>query len=615
MSGSIKEQSSKVAAETEIEEKSAKKLSGKSVESFMMLMRYMRPYKWMFAAGILALILSTVTFMAFPYLISMLTDIAQGKPFTLKLGQMVLEVTNRNQLVLILLVVILLQSTFSFLRVFVFAQVNERVLADVRSALYSKIITLEIPFFERTRVGDLISRLSADTTNLQELLSFNLAEFFRQLVSLIGGTIIIFFISPRLTGLILVVVPTIVILALVIGRTIKKMSKEVLKATADATVISEEAFQNIQTVKAYTNEHYESVKHRHAVSRILELAIKAAIFRGGFISFIILGLFGALIVILWQATGYVENGTMTVGTLLAFIAYTIFIGGSVGGMGDLWGKIVSSLGAADRIVEILELPGETDTAEVKAIKFDGEITFENVQFTYPARPDVPIFKGLSFHIRSGETIALVGPSGAGKSTIIQLLLQYYRPDAGKILVDGKDTRDLDIREIRANMAIVPQEVILFGGTIRENIAYGKLNADAREIEAAAKKANCWDFISQFPEGLDTVVGERGVKLSGGQRQRIAIARAILKDPAILLLDEATSALDSESERLVQDALETLMRGRTTVVIAHRLSTIRNADKILVIQNGQIVEQGSHEKLSTLPDGLYQNLLKLQYHAE
>lgn len=580
----------------------------------MFLMQYMRPYKMLFVLGILALVFSTLTFMVFPFLISMLTDIAQGKPFTVELGSFSLVVNSRNQLVLILLAIILLQSTFSFLRVYLFALVNERVLADIRSALFTKIITLDIPFFERTRIGDLISRLSGDTTSLQELLSFNLAEFFRQFVSLIGGTIIIFFISPKLTGLILVVVPTIVILALVIGRVIKRMSKEVLKASARATVITEEAFQNIQTVKAYTNEAYESKKHRVAVQDILQLAIRASVFRGGFISFIILGLFGALIVILWKATGFVEDGTMTVGTLLAFIAYTVFIGGSVGGMGDLWGKIVSSLGAADRIVEILDLPSETGTQSFQSQRFNGAIQYEKVRFAYPSRPDITIFEDLNFSIAPGETVALVGPSGAGKSTIVQLLLQYYKPLSGIILIDGKDVSELDIQTVRANMAIVPQEVILFGGTIRENIAYGQLDASEREIEQAARKANCWEFISQFPEGMDTVVGERGVKLSGGQRQRIAIARAILKDPAILLLDEATSALDSESERLVQEALDGLMKGRTTIVIAHRLSTIRKADKILVIQNGRIIESGNHEELSSMPDGLYQNLLKLQYHA-
>jgi ABC-type multidrug transport system fused ATPase/permease subunit len=592
----------------------SKRLSKKSVSSFMTLMGFMKPYRVLFGLGIAALVLSTLTFMAFPFLISMLTDIAQAKPFQLSWGQYQLVVSNRNQLVGILMVIILLQSTFSFLRVYLFAQVNERVLADIRSALYSKIITLEIPFFEKTRIGDLISRLSGDTTSLQELMSFNLAEFFRQLVSLIGGTIIIFLISPKLTGLIIVVVPTIVLIALFLGKTIKRMSKDVLKASAEATVITEEAFQNITTVKAYTNEQYESLKHRGAVQKILHLAIKASIFRGGFISFIILGLFGALIVILWQATGYVEDGSMTVGTLLAFIAYTIFIGGSVGGMGDLWGKIVSSLGAADRIVEILDLSSETEIKAVKAIKFNGAVSFKDIHFSYPSRPDIPIFHNLNFEIQAGETVALVGPSGAGKSSIVQLLLQYYKPEQGEIYIDGRACSTMDVQELRANMAIVPQEVILFGGTIRENIAYGDLSANDRQIESAAIKANCWEFIQQFPEGLDTIVGERGVKLSGGQRQRIAIARAILKDPAILLLDEATSALDSESERLVQEALETLMRGRTTVVIAHRLSTIRNADKILVLQNGQIIESGNHESLSALPDGLYQNLLRLQYQA-
>lgn len=577
-------------------------------------MEYMRPYKGLFLIGLFALLLSTLTFLFFPFLISMMADVAQGKPFIMDTLGFQYTFDNRNQLAVLLIIIILLQAIFSFARIYIFAEVNERVLADVRSDLFSKYISLEIPYFEKSRTGDLISRLSTDINNIQELISFNLAEFARQIASLIGGTIIIAIISPQLTATIIILIPAIVILAIYLSKFIKTMSKKVLAATADATIIAEESFQNIHTVKAYTNEWHESKRYRNSVDKIKTLAIKAAIYRGGFISFILLAFIGALVFVLWRATGLVEDGTISIGSLLAYVGYTIFIGGSVAGMGDLWSKIVSSMGAADRIIEILKMDSETSVQPVKHNATQGDIVYQNISFAYPSRPDIPIFKDLSFHIEAGQTVALVGPSGAGKSTIIQLLLQYYKILNGQILIDQKDTSSMNIQEVRAKIAIVPQEVILFGGTIRENIAYGKLEATDEEITEAARQANCLEFIQQFPEGLETLVGERGIKLSGGQRQRIAIARAILKNPAILLLDEATSALDSESEKLVQDALEKLMQNRTSIVIAHRLSTIRNADKILVVQNGAIVESGNHEQLSAKENGVYLNLLKLQYQA-
>lgn len=606
--------SRRVQENTHSEEKSSKRISKKSIQSFKRLMGYMSPHKFLFSLGLLALLLSTLTFLFFPFLISMMADVAQGKPYVF--DQMGIQYTfdSRNQLAILLLIIITFQSIFSFARIYIFAEVNERVLADVRSDLFSKYISLDIPYFEKSRTGDLISRLSTDINNIQELISFNLAEFARQVASLIGGTIIIAFISPQLTATIIILVPSIVILAIYLSKFIKKVSKEVLAATAQATVIAEESFQNIHTVKAFTNEYHESKKYRKAVDIIQKLAIKAAVFRGSFVSFILFAFIGALVFVLWRATGLVENGTITIGALLAYVGYTIFIGGSVAGMGDLWSKIVSSLGAADRIVEVLDMDSETKIEPITSTPTQGNIEYRNVSFAYPSRPDIQIFRDLNFQIQAGETVALVGPSGAGKSTIIQLLLQYYDIQGGQILIDGEDTQVLGEQQVRSKIAIVPQEVILFGGTIRENISYGKLDATEEEIIEAARQANCLEFISQFPEGLETIVGERGIKLSGGQRQRIAIARAILKDPAILLLDEATSALDSESERLVQDALEKLMQNRTSIVIAHRLSTIRKADKILVVQNGKIVEQGNHETLTQNEDGVYLNLLKLQYQA-
>ena len=591
-----------------------KHISKKSVQSFMTLMKYMRPYRMIFYLGLVLLLLSTLTFLFFPFLISMMADLAQHKPFILNALGYSYTFDSRNQLAILLVIIIIVQSILSFGRVYVFAEVNERVLADIRSDLFSKYITIHIPYFEQSRTGDLISRLSTDVNSLQELISINLAEFARQIVTLIGGTIIIAVISPQLTGTIIILIPSIVILAIYLSKFIKAISKKVLATIAEATVIAEESFQNIQTVKAYTNEFYESKKYRIAVEKIKKLSIKAAIYRGGFIAFIMLAFIGALLFVLWRATGLVEEGAITIGSLLAYVGYTIFIGGSVAGMGELWSKIVSSMGAADRIIEILHIDSETEIKEIPKNTATGVIEYRNILFSYPSRPDVTIFNNLNFKIPAGKTVALVGPSGAGKSTIIQLLLQYYKIQGGQILIDGIDTKSMGIQEVRSKMAIVPQEVILFGGSIRENIAYGQLDASEEQILEAARQANCIEFIQKLPEGMDTVVGERGIKLSGGQRQRIAIARAILKNPAILLLDEATSALDSESERLVQDALEHLMKNRTSIVIAHRLSTIRNADMILVIQNGQIAEVGNHEELSQKTDGIYLNLLKLQYQA-
>lgn len=544
----------------------------------------------------------------------MMADLAQGKPFTLDALGYSYTFNSRNQLAIVLIILIIVQSILSFARIYIFAEVNERVLADIRSDLFSKYITIDIPYFEQSRTGDLISRLSTDVNSLQELISINLAEFARQVVTLIGGTVIIAFISPQLTGTIIILIPSIVILAIYLSKFIKQISKRVLAAISDATIIAEESFQNIQTVKAYTNEYHESKRYRTAVEIIKKLAIKAAIYRGGFISFILFAFIGALLFVLWRATGLVEEGSITIGALLAYVGYTIFIGGSVAGMGELWSKIVSSMGAADRIVEVLNIDSETEIKEIPRNTAIGNIEYRDVSFSYPSRSDVAIFKNLNFKIPAGKTVALVGPSGAGKSTIIQLLLQYYKTQSGQILIDDVDTHEMGVQEVRSKMAIVPQEVILFGGTIRENIAYGRLDASEEEIIEAARQANCLEFIQQLPEGLNTIVGERGIKLSGGQRQRVAIARAILKNPTILLLDEATSALDSESEKLVQDALEHLMKNRTSIVIAHRLSTIRNADIILVIQNGQIAEMGNHEELSQKEDGIYLNLLKLQYQA-
>ncbi|MDQ3291683.1 MAG: ATP-binding cassette domain-containing protein, partial [Bacteroidota bacterium] len=406
-----------------------------------------------------------------------------------------------------------------------------------------------------------------------------------------------------------------VLLAFVFGKRIKKLSKATQEEIGKTNVIVEETLQAINVVKAFTNELFEIGRYNRSLSNAVRNALKASYFRGAFVSFIIIGLFGGIILVLWFGASLVESGELTIGQLVQFIIYTTFIGASVGGLGDMYGRVQTSLGAADRVLEILDEPEEPTNLTnqtVPALKVSGNIEYDQVAFSYPTRPDIAVLKDISFQIQSGEKVALVGPSGAGKSTIVALLMKFYNLKGGQICIDGQNINNLNLTELRRNIGIVPQEVLLFGGTIRENIAYGKPDATEEEIILAAKKANAYQFIQSFPEKLDTVVGERGIKLSGGQRQRIAIARAILKNPAILILDEATSSLDSESEKLVQQAMDELMKGRTSIIIAHRLSTIRKADKILVIENGQIAEQGTHEELSLNEAGLYANLLRLQF---
>ena len=580
------------------------KLNKSSLQKSKQLFSYIKPYKWYFFLGIFFLVFSSVTSMVLPKGIGLLVDSSVGNPTGI--------LKNRNEIALLLASVMIFQGLFSFMRVLVFAKVNEPALANIRKDLYNKIICLPIPFFENTRVGELNSRITNDVAALQDTLSLTLAEFFRQIAILFFGIILLIIASPRLTLIMMASFPVIILLTIYFGRFIRTNSKKTQDALADANVVVDETFQAINAVKAYSNELFESKRFGFQIDKSMNLGLKNAIYRGAFISFIIIALFGSLIFVIWEGTGMVEQKIITIGKLIEFLMYTVFIGASIGGMSDTFVRLLKAIGASERIVDILNTPQETDTEPLNIQKLKGSIQFSDVAFTYPSRLDMPIFEHLNFEIKSGEKVALVGPSGAGKSTIIQLLLKFYNVNAGKILIDDTDINSISLKQLRGNLAIVPQEVLLFGGTIKENILYGKLNATDDEILMAATKANAMEFISKFPEGLDTIVGERGIKLSGGQRQRIAIARAILKDPAILLLDEATSALDAESEKLVQQALETLMENRTTIIIAHRLSTIRNVDKILVINQGKIVEQGSHYELSNLEHGLYNNLLTLQY---
>jgi ABC-type multidrug transport system fused ATPase/permease subunit len=562
----------------------------------------MLPYRWTFAFGLVALGLSSGILLSFPYFAGQMLDVAQGKKSFI--------FTTVNQIGITLMSILAIQSVFSFIRVYTFTQVSERTLADLRQAVYSKIIWLPMSFFDSRRVGELTSRLTSDVGTLQDVFTFTLAELLRQILILVIGIPLIFFLTPKLALFMLLTFPVLVIAALVFGKFIRKMSKKSQDQLAQSNVIVEETLQSIAVVKAFTNELFEIVRYKKSLSDVVTTAIRTAKYRGLFISFTILAFFGGIVAVGWYGAYLLQNDIITVGELFSFIFYTSFIGASIAGLGDIYSQLQRSIGASERILEILDTKDEQPLPS-QSLKLQGNIRFENVSFEYPSRTDYPILKSISIHIKSGEKIALVGASGAGKSTITSLLMRLYSIQQGSIKVDGQLIEEYNLSAYRNNIGIVPQEVILFGGTILENIAYGKPNATEAEVIAAAQKANAWEFIDGFPEKLKTVVGDRGIKLSGGQRQRVAIARAILKDPAILILDEATSSLDAKSERLVQDALEKLMENRTTIVIAHRLSTIRKVDRILVIKDGQVAESGSHQQLSANETGIYANLLRLQ----
>jgi ABC-type multidrug transport system fused ATPase/permease subunit len=455
--------------------------------------------------------------------------------------------------------------------------------------------------------------MSADIEKIQGVLSTTIAEFFRQIIIIVGGIVFLVLISWKLALIMLGTLPVMIIIAVVFGRFIRKLSKQAQDESAKSNATIEESLMGISNVKSFTNEVFMLNKYKKAINTIKALQIRSGLWRGVFASFIIFCLFGAIVFIIWQGLLMTQgpNPELAEKDFFSFIMFTIMMGASLGSIADMYSNIAKAVGASEQLMKIIETENESDL-NIGTAKPDisGRVAFNNVSFHYPQREDVQVLKSISFESESNQTIALVGASGAGKSTIASLLLNYYPLTGGAIYFDGISNKDIDTEHLRAQMAFVPQEVILFSGTIKENIAFGKTNATEEEIISAAKKANAFEFIQSFPNQLETEVGDRGIQLSGGQKQRIAIARAILKDPKILILDEATSALDSESEQLVQNALETLMEGRTSFVIAHRLSTIKKASAILVMENGQIMEQGKHEVLIAL-NGIYANLVSLQ----
>jgi ABC-type multidrug transport system fused ATPase/permease subunit len=588
-----------------LKEEEKRKINKRNLSYLAGIFRFSFPYKNWFIAGLAALFFSSGTILVFPYLAGKLLDLASGKtvPFFKTI----------DQIALVLVGVLFLQGIFSFTRVYTFSLVSERSLADLRKALYRKIIWLPMQFFDTRRTGELMSRITSDVGTLSDLFSFILAELLRQLLTLVLGIVVIFFLAPKLTGFMLLTFPVLVVLAMVFGRYIRTLSRKTQDKLAEANVVVEESLQSISVVKAFTSESFEAARYGKALDAVVGVAIKTARYRGLFVSFVIFALFGGIVAVGWFGANLVQTQQITVGELFSFVIYTSFIGGSIAGLGDIYTQVQRAIGASERLLELLQEKDEQTHGGKQVPELRGDIRFNSVHYSYPTRPEYVVLKGLEFSIHSGEKIALVGPSGAGKSTITNLLMRFYPVQSGSITIDGSAIDQFDLTQYRAHFGIVPQEVILFGGTIEENIAYGKPGASTAEIREAARKANALEFIERFPDAFDTVVGERGVKLSGGQRQRVAIARAILKDPAILILDEATSSLDAHAEVLVQEALQKLMEGRTTIIIAHRLSTIKMVDRIFVIQDGTLAEVGTHVELTGMDDGIYSNLLKLQLH--
>lgn len=574
-----------------------------SIRQMYELYAYIRPYRWTFRLGMVFLVLSSVSNLLFPLFLGQLVD----------RDTETVNIDNINQVALILIGLLIGQAIFSFFRVNLFVQVTEKALASLRQATYRHMIQLPIQFYNERRVGELNSRISSDITQLQETMTTTLAELVRQIIIIVGGVAFMAYMTWKLTLFTLAILPAMVIVAVVFGRFIRRYSKKVQSEVAESNTIVEESLQGIYNVKAFANEFMEVARYRGKTEEVAKTAIKGGRYRAAFSSFMIIGIFGSIVAVIWRAALLIESGDLASGDLFAFILYSVFIGGSIGGLADVYARVQRAVGATEELMGILKEEKEDLHSDPNSLpNFKGAIRFEKVKFAYPSRKNTDVLKALSFEANPGDQVALVGPSGAGKSTIVQLIMRFFDPDSGKVFFDDIDGREYKLSDLRNQMAVVPQDVFLFGGTIRENIAYGKPDATEEELIEAAKKANAWTFIQELQNGLDTIVGERGVQLSGGQRQRVAIARAVLKDPCILILDEATSALDSESERLVQDALDKLMKGRTSIVIAHRLSTVRSADKILVLDKGELVESGTHDELTHNEGGLYQQLSSMQF---
>lgn len=589
------------------------KLSKESIAKAKQIFSYLKPYRTTFFIGWIFLVFSSSIGLLFPLLMGQLLGAGSNQPSNMQGILELISADTINTFALALIIMFAVQSFFSFFRIVLFTKVTENTLRDIRKDAFSRLIYMPMDFFNQHKVGELTSRISSDIEKIQETMQTTIAEFFRQLVIIIGSVVFMLMISGKLALIMLGTVPVMALIAVFFGRFIRKLSKNAQDEAAASNSVLEESLMGISNVKSFTNENFMISKYMKSVQAIRSLNIKSGLWRGIFVSFLIVCMSSAIVFVVWQGLLMTEgpNPEISSGDFFSFIMFTLMIGMSFGSIPDMYASIQKAIGATENLMKIIEQENETEIqkGELKP-EIRGNVSFSNVSFSYPQREDMLVLNSITFDVQQNQTIALVGSSGAGKSTISSLILNYYSISGGSISFDGVNISDIELNHLRKNMAIVPQEVILFAGTIKENIAFGDLNADEEAIKQAAIQANAWEFIESFPEKMNTQVGDRGIQLSGGQKQRIAIARAILRNPAILILDEATSALDSESEKQVQEALNKLMKGRTSFVIAHRLSTIRNADNIFVLENGKIAETGTHDTLIA-KKGIYSNLVELQ----
>ncbi len=580
------------------------KLSKELLRQNLWLFGYLGRYRAMLVPALVAVLLTSVMSMAFPILMGRLIGESMSDDAVL---------AQANRIARILLVILTVQAVITFARMQLLGRAGDRAVADIRRDAYGHLIRLPMAFFSERRVGEVSSRLASDLSLIRDTLCATTPQFLRQCVMLAGGLAYLFILSAKLALFLLACLPAVLLFIAAFGFRIRGTSREAQDLLAATNVVVDETLHGIADVKAFSNEAHETERYRTAIQRYLEVAFRLVNGRAFMVAFIIFALMGSITLVVWFGARLLVAGEIERTTFTQFAFVAAFVAGAFGSLPELFTEIQKAVGATDRLREILDEPVESDRSSglVPGNPAIGAVEFSGVRFAYPSRPDVEVLGGVDFSVASGQRVALVGPSGAGKSTVISLLFRFFDPVAGEIRLDGKDTRDYPLDWLRRQMAVVPQEVLLFGGTIRENILYGNPEAADGEMREAARRANAAEFVEGFPEGYDTVVGERGVKLSGGQRQRIAIARAILANPAVLILDEATSSLDSESERLVQQALEDLMRDRTSLIIAHRLSTVRTADQILVLNEGRIVQRGNHDALIEERDGLYRMLAQLQ----